>query len=211
MIISSRNVCTLICLGCAQLLLAPPCHMCELSLSTCNRSLNIFALFPFGFCKTSALQSCRNFPYTTAPCNPTTCYISCSCSWSILQRKLLLAMAAGKKEKRATARNNTDIGLLTVNAIVSHHHHPLKPGPRRLWGCPSTQNSRTKLVNQFLSAQRHAKLPTPGGKVVGSSGGNALGHVWQSQSPRHRQSAGHLLVQPKATVVLCSLHLSKVS
>lgn len=101
MIISSRNVCTLICLGCAQLLLAPPCHMCELSLSTCNRSLNIFALFPFGFCKTSALQSCRNFPYTTAPCNPTTCYISCSCSWSIFATEVAPGNGSRKKRKKS--------------------------------------------------------------------------------------------------------------
>lgn len=62
--------------------------------ATAGSSLNIFALFPFGFCKTSALQSCHNFAAPPSPRSPAgiSC---CRCSfrsgsaswWSYTKKK----------------------------------------------------------------------------------------------------------------------------
>jgi len=105
-----QKCCTLICLACAPE--HPPPFGHTYVGSTCNRSLNIFALFPFGFCKTSALQSCRNFPCTAAA-------LATNNLARFLQRKLLLAMGG---KWRAAAETTSDIVLLTVNAIVPPSH-----------------------------------------------------------------------------------------
>lgn len=103
-------------------------HICKASISRGNNknngsssSLNIFALFPFGFCKTSALQSCHNF--AAPPPLPLP-------RWHLLlpllvsQRKCLLVELHKKKKKKnkrrteATATATAVSGTQAVSGLV---------------------------------------------------------------------------------------------
>lgn len=172
-------------------------HICKASISRGNNknngsssSLNIFALFPFGFCKTSALQSCHNF--AAPPPLPLS-------RWHLLlpllvsQRKCLLVELHKKKKKKTNAerrqllrqqqfqvlRQSPDwLSLWGVYLSAScWQRHAVTFVPLPFSPCPSpfSPAAHTKLVNQFLSAF-FGFAPEWKGKRER----NALGNVWQS-------------------------------
>lgn len=155
-----QKFCTLICLACVPERLPAFSHICELNLQQQLKhicSISVWVLQNFRITKLP------QFSLHRSPTDPpthrslqTTWHDFCngSCSW----------LWAEKGEQRQTSDCWQSMPLCPPSHPVTHPVSHLSPLP-----FPS-QNSRTKLVNQFLSAQRHANLP---GEmwVVGVGGG----------------------------------------
>lgn len=193
-----QKFCTLICLGFAP----RPARCClpHMPAHTCNRSLNIFALFPFGFCKTSALQSCRNFPSSRLllHCLPTLQQQH----GSIFATEVASGNGRDKKKKKSAekksndSRNNIRHRAAGVQCHCTVHSRPPEPAPisasschlppacYSLYTCHQTQRESHKACQSIFvcstSPSAH-QLPRTGKIGTLAARTNALGHIGQRQ------------------------------